>query len=202
MLFWCCCSHLKQCYSCQIICLLLFIQRKTKWGLLSILSKHNGGYLPYVAQSLGVLVPGERCSRKARGLVRLDEACPICASVFCPRCVWLQKCCTALCPEPSCSAAAGYRHLYHSPAVTPAHTCQLSVISAVGILRGSISTLHTALNTLKKIQRKCKAMSLHSSISGSANSVERRGAHSYWFRVHFRYSELPSGNPSFTLLTV
>lgn len=83
MLFLCCCSHLKQSYSCQI-CLLLFMQRKTKWGLLSILRELSDGYLPYVAQSLGVLVPGERSSREAGGLVRLGKACPICASVFCP----------------------------------------------------------------------------------------------------------------------
>lgn len=117
----------------------------------------------------------------------------LCIGFFPLRHVWLQKRCAAPCPEPSCSAAAGHPRLYHSP-VTPAQACQLNVINAAGILRGSISTLHTAVNALKKIQRKCKAMSLHGSTLGSANSVERRGAD--------RYSELPSGNPSFTLLTV
>ena len=115
---------------------------------------------------------------------------------FLPKtCVWLQKHSAALCSEPSRSAAAGHLRLYCSPAVTLECPCQLSVINAAGILQGSISTLHTALNALRKIQRKCKAMFLHGSTLGSANSGKRGD-------THFRYSELPSGNPSFTLLTV
>lgn len=74
-------------------------------------------------------------------------------------CVDLQTCCAALCPEPSHSATAGHPQLYHGPAVTPAHARQLSVTIAAGILGGLISTLHTALKALKKIPRKCKAMS-------------------------------------------
>lgn len=76
-------------------------------------------------------------------------------------CIWLQKCCAAPCPKLSLSAPAGHPFLYHGPAVTPAYACQLGRINAVGILQGSISSL--ALNILKKIQRKCKARSLHGS---------------------------------------
>lgn len=80
-------------------------------------------------------------------------------SILPKTCIWLQKRCTALCPEPSRSAAAGHPCPHRSPAASPAHASQLRVINAAGILRGSISTLRTALNTFKKIQRKCKAMS-------------------------------------------
>lgn len=106
------------------------------------------------------------------------------------------------CPVPRAILLCRIRtpRLYRSPALTPAHACQLSIINAVGVLRGSISTLHTALNALKKIQRKCKVLPLHGSTLSSANSVERGGTPRCQFRAHFRFSELPSGNPSFTLL--
>lgn len=113
--------------------------------------------------------------------------------------VWLQKSCSVTWPR---SAGAGRSRLYHSPAVTLAHTCQLRVINAAGILWGLISTLHTALNALQKIQRKCKAMCLHGSTLSSANSMEKGGAYRYWFRVPCGFSELPSGNPSLAILTV
>lgn len=88
--------------------------------------------------------------------------------------VWLQKRCSMTWPR---SAAAGHPRLYHSPAVTLAHACQLGATNAAGILRGLISTLHTALDALQKIQRKCKATSLHGSTLSSANSVEKGEAY-------------------------
>lgn len=55
-----------------------------KWGLLSALSKLSCGYLAYIAQPLGVLVPRETSWRKTGGLVRLEKPVLFVQQVFNP----------------------------------------------------------------------------------------------------------------------
>lgn len=128
---------------------------------------------------------------KYKGLVRLDKACP--SGTFLFVCFVSFYCCCYVCFVLFCfpRCVFGCRSTVLPCAVAPLCLTPLSVMHSCRAARtctpagcykcwgwwwwlwGSITTLHTALNTLKKTQRKCKALSLHGWTWGSANFVER-----------------------------
>lgn len=152
-----CFSHLKQLFvsNCKFV---PFNPKKDKMGTTwaSSASKLIDVYLPYVAQSFRYPCAWWNILRKSRAGVAAWS--PFACQMLCPRCVLG---CRPVAPCHGPAHRAWHRWLCCSPSLPLAHVHQLGAVNAMETLWGSISTLHATLNALKKIQRKCKAVSLH-----------------------------------------